>query len=1231
MMRKTLFREIRGSLGRYLAILAIIALGTGCFAGLRVCKQTMLNAANDYIVSQKLFDYRLVSTLGYDDEDVEAISSIEGVEAVSGAISKDVLVRTQYTTRVQNDSDSEIVLKALSITDGINEPDVQAGRLPQSANECLADALIFDEEALGTKISLSADNDQDTQDYFSYDDYTIVGLVSSPLYLNYERGTTSLGDGVVSAYFYIEKAGFSCDYFTEIYLTLDKTAGLFIYSDKYKDTVEDMKNTITAVAETAADRRYNAIIVEANSQLADAQAEYNDALSDYQDKRAEAEQALDESWQTLEDARAEIDDGQTKIADGWTQLKSETEKSRQALMDAEATLAEAKTKLDDGEVKYSDGLAEYLDGLTQYQEGKQKYDEGLAEYNDGLEQYQKSLEDYNDFKKQLSSADMSLASGGAQLSGYETQYNDLLNLYNGVAAIANYSGADTDPGAYIQGLKEQIFAADNGDPGAIATVEALDVALEGYGFESSRALIDTWDQAEAAILSTGYGTALDSDTLTAMRAALDQGQASYTQGHIELKQAQAKLDEAKAQLDEAKATLDDSWLELEDARLVLEDTETQLTAAKTALEDSRAELDSSWQAYYDGLGETEEGWNTLDRVTAETQSELYQAENDLAKGISDYDDGLAEYNDAKAEAEQAFADAESKLSDAQLELESARQEIDTIEYPSIFTLTRDSSIGYVCLKSDAEIVHGISTVFPLFFLIVAALVCITTMTRMVEEQRIQIGISKALGYGNGFIISKYLLYSGSASLIGCVAGFLVGSYFIPRVIWETYKIMYNFGNISFYLDIKLAMICILVYLFCAMAATWISCRTELMEVPAELIRPKAPKSGKRVLLERVPFIWRRLGFLSKVSIRNIFRYKQRLIMMIIGICGCTALLLTGYGIRDSISNVIYYQYDEINVYDCLVSLSETHDSQWVQELADSGGGVVEDILAIHEGAMDMEAEGKEKSVSVIVPDGDISPFVDLHRDDKPVAYPTKGEAVICISLAESFGLKVGDTIELRDVDMNALSLTVSDICDNYIYNYVYISKDTCVDQWGWVPDMKTVFVNFTEGTDPNSAAAKLIGHDDVTFVEVSSAIKERMSGSLSSMDSIVLLVIVCAAALAFIVLYNLTNISLTERKREIATIKVLGFYPVQSAVYVFRENLVLTAVGALCGLGVGVFMHRFVMSKIKLDMVYFDARIAPKSYFIAIMLTLIFAIIVDFVMYPRIEKINMTEALKSIE
>lgn len=1264
MLKKLSLRDIRTSLGRFIAIAAIIALGVGLFAGLRVSKTAMVTTGNQYLSDFKLYDFRLVSTLGFTEEDVAAFSNLDGIAAAEGSIFQDVLYETE--------DGSDSVMAMHSITTSVNTLDLLAGRMPEQADECVVDAELFSKEEIGTTLVLSANNEEDTLDKFAYDSYTIVGLVDSPLYINFERGSTSLGSGTVSCFGYLLEGGFDLDYYPEIYLSLEETAD--IYSDEYDALIDQYTTPVEDLLQQRADLRYDTLVSDARADLDDGWAELKDAQQEYNDAVVDTQKELDDGWQELVDARQELDDGwaelddakatlATETADGQRELndgQKELDDALQELEDGEADYADGKQKLEDGEAEYQDGLQEYQNGLAEFEDGKIRYEQGVADYEQGMADYEDGLAQYRSGSAQYSAGVAQYNEGvakyeagkqafDAQLAAQGTTIEEIqatVDTYGPTVEAAREPvnqlltslQAQLPPELGITTDDDLITALRDGtNPLLTASVDAALAAVGNPLLPDSATLVSVWDQISQYDQAVA---ALDAyNQLEETRVLLEQSASQLSSASAQLSAAWSQLQDAKKQLEEAKEVLDqsetdiaDGWAELEDGRIELEDARQELDDGWAELADSRAKLDDGWVEYQDGVQEWEDGRREFDTRIADARQEILDGETELNDGEQEYADGLVEYEDGKAEAEEKLQDAADEISDGRQELEDGEKDLADLKPADCYTLGRDTNVGYVCFESDTNIVASVAGVFPVFFFLVAALVCITTMTRMVEDDRTHIGILKALGYSNGAIMGKYLFYSGFASIIGCIVGFLGGSWLFPRVMWTVYGIMYSFSYpIAFVLDWKLAAFSVGLYLFCALGSTWLVCRSSLKEVAAELIRPKAPKNGKRILLERFTFLWKRMSFLYKVSARNIFRYKKRLFMMILGIGGSTALLLTGFGINDSIANVVDFQFNEISHYDSSVTFLESMDETAQQEFLADCSDVIADAVFFHGGTVDASSGGVTKSVNLVVSDASVGQFVDFHCGDEPVAYPEAGEVMINNGLADTLDVEIGSTITIRDSAMNTLELTVSGIYDNYIYNYVFLTPETAEGHLSGADEIKSAYVIDREGTDPHAAAAVLIDNSDVASVSINADMQARVNAMLSSLTYIVLLVILCAACLAFIVLYNLTNINITERIREIATIKVLGFYPGETASYVFRENVVLTGFGAVIGLVLGRLLHAYVMVQIRIDMMHFDIRIAGLSYGYSVALTFLFALAVNLIMYYKLKRINMAESLKSIE
>ena len=964
---KSTLREIKSTFGRYLAIIMIIALGVGFFAGLKVTRPAMLKTGQKYLSEADMYDFRLLSTLGYTDKEVEKLAEIEGVEYAVGSFSTD---------GVFDIGGSEKVFAAHSVTEKVNLLKTVYGKMPTAPDECVLDHSRYGSDMIGKTVTVTEGKG------FAFKDYRVVGIVSSPYYLNIERGNTKLGDGTVNAFIYIPFDGFDTEVYSEVFVTLKNKADIF--SEEYDRIISDAEKAVGDGNTEVSTARFDSIKSDALSEIDDAEKKYNDSFSEYLDKKSKAEKELADTLDKLNSAEKELADRKKALEDGFSQL-DEAEKT------LKANISEAKSQM-----------------------------------------------------SQLEAAGM------------------------------------TGTEAYLK-------------------LSATVAALEG------------------------------------------------------------KLSECAEQ--------------------------------RKTLENGRAESE--------------------------------KAEKELAASKE-------EYNSAKEKADRELADAGSELTDAKKKIDDARADVEAMEKPTTYLLDRGDNTGYVCYDSDSKIVDGVAKVFPVFFFLVAALVCTTTMTRMVDDERVQIGTLKSLGYGSGAVSGKYVFYSGSAALIGCVGGFFLGTWLFPMAIWKAYGMLYGFAPVEYVFDVPLAVISLAAAMLCSVGSTLLSCRDELTRRPAELIRPKSPKAGKRILLERIGFIWHRLPFLRKVSLRNIFRYKRRLFMMILGIGGCTALVLTGFGLRDSIADIANMQFDNVTVYDYVVTFSSPLDENARKKFEADNSAVLSSVgFFCQESGDVISGAGKNRSVTVVASlSGQFSDFIRLHNGNTDIPSPGKGEVVLDRRTASDISVSVGDTVAIRDIDMNEVTLRVIGICDNYVYNYAFISYDS-IDGIG--SGIKTVYANVREGVDIHAASAELMKSDNVLNVTVNADIRSRVDNMMKSLDSIVWLVIGCAGALALVVLFNLSNINITERVREIATIKVLGFYPSETSAYVFRENLILTALGTLFGIPLGIWLHSFVISCIKIDMVSFDNILKPVSYLLAVLMTFMFAFAVELVMRRRIDGINMAESLKSAE
>ncbi len=1144
--RKNLLRTIKDSLGRYVAIMAIIALGAAMFVGLVITKDDMVATGQEFMDSQQMFDLRLLSTYGWTQKEVDAIAQMDGVGQAEGMIAMDVLV--------QWDQEDTAVYKVHAIPETIDQVYLLGGRMPQSPDECLIDGFHATDAVIGTQVTISRENTQDTLDSLVYDTYIVVGYVSSTLYMDMTRGTTSLGNGSVSSFLYLPREAFDTDIYTEICVTLDGSYA--IYTEEFDRAMTALSDALKPQVTILADARFEELKAEGEKEYAEGLLEYEDGLVQWEEGRREAQKELGAAYLELEDAQAELDENRLTLEDAEKQLadgQALLDTQKQLLSDSRQTLLASKSQV---YAQLAEAYATLMENYKTVHSGLQQVDSGIAQIDAGL--------------IQLDSGIVQLESGLQQLESGKEQLELVLTLKQlQVDAIQTSIDLCLDTV-----LKAELEAQLETAQAELAEYEAQAAELEQMETTYTAQLEDLKKQKQEITAQR--------EELVATKATLDAAMAQIDLGLLELQSSQAQADN---QFAASEAQLQAGQLQLDAAQAELDSKDAELEAGRKALEEGRAQLDMAWE----------------------------------------------EYEAGRASAWKEINQAKEQLQDAQEQLVEARETLDTMEAPEVFLLDRNTNSGYLALDNNSDIVAGVARVFPIFFLLVAALVCITTMTRMVEEERMQIGTMKALGYSNFAIVSKYLCYAGSAAIAGCGLGVILGSVVFPVILWQAYRIILNLTpDIALVFNWPLNLAVVGTYTVVMLLVTWYCCRIHLKEVPAQLLRPKAPTSGKKIFLEYLPF-WKRVSFLNKVMLRNVFRYRQRMFMMLVGIGGCTALLLTGFGLRDSIMNIVDDQFTQVTTYDMSIYFSESQSPEDQEVFRQEYRKELSDILYYYQTSAELHFDGRSRDISLIAAQERIAEYIHFHKDGDPLGLPKVGEAFLSVGAAELMDIQVGDVITLQDADLRQLQVRVSAIFDNHVQNYVILLPETLEQAWNTVLEPQMAFVHLRDTADVYETAAQMSQQDSVLNVSISDEIRDQVSGMLQALNAVVATVVVCAGALAMIVLYNLTNINITERIREIATLKVLGFHAAESAAYVFKENLLLSGLGTLAGLAGGKFLLDFVISQVQVEMVWFNATFTPLSALLSVALTMLSACLVDFLLYFKLEKINMAEALKSVE
>ncbi|MBR5328587.1 MAG: FtsX-like permease family protein [Firmicutes bacterium] len=719
--------------------------------------------------------------------------------------------------------------------------------------------------------------------------------------------------------------------------------------------------------------------------------------------------------------------------------------------------------------------------------------------------------------------------------------------------------------------------------------------------------------------------------LESKQQELDAARAEYESGLAQYQSGYAQWESSAAQLEAARQDLINNGVPKEAANAMLANERAQLDAAKSELNKNKAILDQAAADISNGQAQIDSARATLNQEKAKLQkgeSDLAAGYNDLKAGEREYQSGLAKYNQGKAEAEAELAEAKAKLDEAEAEINKLKSAV-------WYVLDRGSNMGFAGYKQDAERMDRLANVIPIVFFLVAALVCLTGMTRMVEEQRIQIGGLKAMGYSKWAIAEKYVGYGLLASIIGSVLGLILGATILPYIITSCWKVMYSYPGVVLTFEFGSALVCILLALGCCAIAALAAVLASLREAPATLMRPKAPKAGKRVFLERIPFLWKHLSFTRKVACRNLLRYKKRFWMTVIGIADCTGLIVTGFGLYNSITDIVDLQFNEVSPYSAVIYTDEDITSEEADQLFDAieQEPVAQNCTPCYLKTVTLESDAYtlDGNLLAVEDPATLEGFWNFQtRKTKEPLTLDENSVLISEKTAELLELSVGDTIIIGTDDRRG-AMMIGGIMENYVNHYVFTTKSYCTETLGFYPSSHQILLKYDESEDWESMGARLLKKEGVAGIYYQSEAKDVVRKQLEGVYPAVVIIIIAAGALAFVVLFNLSDINITERRRELATLRVLGFRDKEMRAYVLRENIILTAIGIALGLLFGYFFHAFVISTVEVDMVMFGRSVHTISYIFSILITIFFASIVNRIAGRSLNKIDMVESMKSVE
>lgn len=1264
---KDIWIEIGKSKARFLALLAIITLGVAFFAGIKAAGPDMLDTANQYYEDNNLYDLKVLSTYGLEEVDIAILDE-----------TADLSVHPMRTVDIEMEG-SDFLVKVFPLQSGADPVNAYAlvdGRLPETSGEVALDAKqnLSSTYQIGDTITFRHESDEDLSDEekenrisLKEQEYTVVGFVDSPMYIEtIMRGSTNVGKGSLDAFVVVPESDILGSIYTEAYLTMAPTVAETGYTDAYDEQVDRLADEVELALNGRPLERINEIRAEGQRKIRDAE----DELQEGKDKLAEAEQEL-------QDARQQLDDGTALY-----------EENRQLFLDeiaqAESTLTASQAEIDAGMAEYRAGLATYLENKALYDEAKVAWEaqkkalQGQNDSDASLDALLASLPDTPEGREIAELAHM-LLDGQAEVEATQSSLEmKALELQERAAALASKGelllaeqmSLEADAAAYQKELA--IFTADMMAFQTEKAIKQAEFSTRQAAIDSERAALEELDPETDPSVAERL-TALDEEqaALDAERAALAQAETELTVRQSELEQEGASLSSRQEALtaaaaafqaeraSEEAALLEEQRLlesagnelaargeELLDQQQLLEekiaafmaDAEAQIAAADAqfaeqgiALENGRLELASAFSQLEDGQIQINNGWSELESQRVSGEQALGEAWQEIQQGEAAYQEGLVTFTAERVDAEIEIADGERQVAEA-------RQALADLIEPVYYVTDRSGNPGYQEYRDNADRISAIAEIFPVFFFLIAALVSFTTMARMVDEQRQQMGTLKGLGYSDFDIAKKYLIYAAIACIVGTSLGLVAGYNIFPAVIFDAYGSMYSLPSVKITYYLSYALISIAIALLCTIGPAAWAAHASLRENPAMMMRPKAPKNGKRVLLERVTFIWDRLSFNSKITVRNLMRYKARNMMTILGVAGCTALILTGYGIKNSISGLADTQFNDVMRYNAITAMRPEASAEEIasyDELVAATPEITDHLKVVQE-SYKLDKKGVNlQNVTVFAPleSENLPDFVSL-RDritQEPIALTDEG-AVISEKLANLADVGPGDSIEIRNDEMQTYQIPIQAVTENYVNHYIYLTPSLYEEIFIQAAEPTTDLLLFDEPESwERSFGSEVMGEQAVALVTFINSVDRSFAETLGSLDVVTLVLIVSAASLAFVVLYSLTNINVSERIRELSTIKVLGFYDVEVSMYIYRESLVLTLLGILFGFVLGKILSTVVLKMVEIDFMMFPPTIMPISYLYAGLLSLLFSSVVMLIMHRKLKQVDMIEALKSVE
>lgn len=1172
---------------RFLAISTIILLGVAFYVGISATGPDMIHSSENYYSELNLMDYKVQSNYGLTEENIESLEELDSV-SVQGHYAHDFLLENASSMR----------LYSLDTEKGqdINQYHLVEGRLPKQKGEIAVDETkhLREDIEIGDTIQLDhGESAGDPEEHLNTKEFNIVGFVQSPLFIEIEsRGVASVGSGTLDSFGVIAENNYEEDIYTEAYLNIAGSNQYEDYSDEYEEYVDGYLPEIEEKLADLEENREESIRSEAEKEINDGREEIKEAkeeLNEAEAELADARSEIDEGWQELEEGKKELQEERNQalneIKDNEKELgeaQSEINQNKKELIQEKENLEKKKDELIENEKELNDGIAQIEKAIPEVKKGLEEINQNLPDLKTGIEEVQKQQNELKEKKKEI---------------------EETLNLPE-----LSHQEIKTQ----IQQIEEQIEQVQNQEPIPEEQIEEL--------------MMQKAQLEEALNLPE-----INHEELKEQLKEIKNGLNELNEKEKELSNQLNELTSKKEDLENQQADLENQLAELEKNKKELTQGKKEIDSGLQQIEEGLTQIREKENEVEEGLNKLAEAKSTFNKEMADAEEELEKSEADLNEAEEEYKENLASFEDEKAEALEEIEEAEENLKEAE-------EELDQLATPEYQSFDRSDNIGYTEYKDNADRISIIAKVFPVFFFLIAIFISFTTMTRMVDEEREYIGIMKAMGYKNRHILIKFIVYASIATIIGSVFGLVIGYTLFPSLIFYAYESMYNFPDLHLQQYSLYTIVALLFAFVSTVGASLLAVRHSLQSKAARLLEPKAPKKGSRIWLEKIPFLWNRLSFNLKITFRNVFRYKSRMLMTILGIAGSTGLILTGFGISDSIGDILDIQYGGINQFQAYVAMDPNASLDEIDEYEASSQKMDEienEMFILQKNVHATDEEVSSQDITFFVPKHpeNLDDFVELTstEDEEKIDQIDGSGLYITDKIAKLLDLEIGDSFEVLNAEDELWEAEIAGIVENYIGHFAYMTPDYYSEVTGEdfnQPDVQLIKYD-NDTIDQEQLGSQLIEEKEaVAGIQYVDDIYDSFAESLDSLDLITQILVISAAALAFIVLYNLTNINVSERRRELSTIKVLGSYDYEVTSYIYRENIILTALGIVVGLGFGKILTNFIMETMEIDMLVFGRNIYLPSYLYASSLTILFSLVVMIVIHFQLKKIDMVEALK---